>query len=77
MTRQPITWPLAKSLRKSFLTLRGGRYSWIDISRGSLPGLPMRLFIHRKDDRAFRRVQVQCNDIGRLGGKFQIGTCFD
>src|SRR5512134_1109347 len=46
----------------------------LQVSLSSLQGLDMRFLIHRQDQGVVGRIQIQANNVGRLGGKLRIGA---
>src|SRR5262249_6014499 len=46
----------------------------LNITGGPFQSLNRRLFVDAKDQRMFRRVQVQADNIGRFGGKLRVGA---
>ena len=46
----------------------------VDITAGSLDGLYRRLLIDTEHQGVVRRVEIQANHVGGLGGKFRVGA---
>ena len=45
-----------------------------EVALGALQGLNARLLVHTEHNGVLRRIQVQPDDVSRLGGKFRVGA---